>query len=150
MDANSYLVLVGVISAAVSGFVTVIATKGIDGWIKLRADKRIDETREEKSANEVLMFTITRQDSRIEKLENELRAVHSDHNDCERKYAALSARLDRTDAAVKTVCDQTKAATEETKQALRQAVHDVRDSTQGIAGAAALNALQDSGIHKRD
>ena len=60
MDATQTGILIATISSGITAVVAVLATKGIDGWIKLRADKRIDETREEKSANEVLMFTITR------------------------------------------------------------------------------------------
>ncbi len=138
MDATQTGILIAAVSSGITAVVAVLATKGIDGWLKLRADSRIDTTREEKSANEVLMFTIQRQDARIEKLENELRSVHDQHNDCERKYAALSTRLDGMDAAV-------KSSLQETKSALRQAVHDVKDT----ANASALTkAIQDSGILK--
>lgn len=129
MDATQAGILIASVSAAVSGVLTLVVTKGIDGWLKLRADKRIDDTREEQSANEVLMFTIQRQDHRIEKLENELRAVYEQHNECERKYAALSTRLDRLDGATSAVKD----AVSEVKPAIRDAVHDVKDALHGAS-----------------
>jgi hypothetical protein len=126
MDATQTGIIIASVGTVAGTLIGIVATKGVDAWIKLRADKRIDDTREEKSANEVLMFTITRQDTRIAKLEDELRAVHLAHNDCERKYAALATRLDSMDAAV-------KSSVQETKSALRQAVHDAKDTANALA-----------------
>jgi hypothetical protein len=131
MDVTSITIIITTIGTVVGALVGVWATKVVDARIKLRADKRIDDIREEKSANEVLMFTIQRQDARIEKLEGELRSVYEKHNECERKYVALVTRLDGMDAAV-------KSSLQETKSALRQAVHDVRDT----ANAVSLKSLE--------
>jgi alpha-beta hydrolase superfamily lysophospholipase len=139
MDATTISVIIGTVCAAIGGLIGVLSTKGVSGWIKLREDKRIDQVREEKSANEVLMFTISRQDARIEKLESELRAVYDKHNDCERKYAALAVRLDGVDAAV-------RSSVQETKSAIRQAVHDAKDT----ANAAVLKLQADASESKKD
>ncbi len=144
MDVTSITVIIGSIGTVGGALIGVLATKVVDARIKLRADKRIDDIREEKSANEVLMFTITRQDTRIAKLEDELRAVHLAHNDCERKYAALATRLDGMDAAV-------KSSVQETKSAIRQAVHDAKDTANQLAMKIQETAkANDSGIFKPD
>jgi septal ring factor EnvC (AmiA/AmiB activator) len=99
---------IGVISAAAASLLTLATTKGVDAWLKIRADRRQDEVREETAEDANLKFVIGRQDARIDKLETELREVHLQHNDCEKKFAALSARMDRTERDVKAVEKEVK------------------------------------------
>lgn len=94
MDPNSFSVIVGVISAAVSGLLTLLVTKGIDGWLKLRADARTDIVREETKEDVDLRYIIERQDKEIASLRTELREIHLQHNDCERKHESLRVRLE--------------------------------------------------------
>jgi predicted nucleic acid-binding Zn-ribbon protein len=101
---------ISVITAGLGAIFGIACTKGIDAYLKYRADKREDvklldvrEDQERDKEDNTLRFIIGRQDARIEKLENELREIHGQHNECEKKYAALSARLDRTERDVASV-----------------------------------------------
>jgi septal ring factor EnvC (AmiA/AmiB activator) len=101
MSSTEWSVIIGTISAAFASGFTLAATKGIEAWLKYRADQRIDkevqmhkEEAEQQKEDNTLRFLIGRQDARIEALEKELRELHSQHNDCEKKHEALKVRLE--------------------------------------------------------
>lgn len=100
MDANSFATVVGVLSAAGGALLAWIGKGGVDAWLKLRADHREDvkledqkEQREETKQDNDLRFIIGRQDGELASLRNELKEVHLQHNDCEKKHAALATEL---------------------------------------------------------
>jgi hypothetical protein len=100
MDNGTFATVVGVVCAAVGSLLTLISTKGVDGWLKLRADARQDEVREEAQEDTNLRFIITRQDAEIVHLRAEMRELYLQHNDCERKYAALLVRVEMLEKKV--------------------------------------------------
>lgn len=100
MDNTTFATVVGVGSAAISGILTLLTTRGVDAWLKIRADARQDEVREETQADTNLRFIITRQDADIVQLRSELRELYTQHNDCERKYAALLVRIEMLEKKV--------------------------------------------------
>lgn len=112
MDATQTSVLIGSVSAAVGGLLTLATTKGIDAWLKYKADARTDEIREEAKEETDLRFIIGRQDAEIAALRIELREIHLQHNNCEKKHTALETefkvrmefmakRVDKVEADVK-------------------------------------------------
>lgn len=88
------------ITGGLSTFFTLICTKGIDAFLKWRADKRIDEVREEEGEDIDLKFIINRQDTVINAMNEEMKELRREHIDCERKHAELKARLEMLETRV--------------------------------------------------
>ncbi len=94
MTTGEIATLVGVVSGVGGSLLTFLATKGVDAWLKLRADQRIDVVREEEAEEVDLKFIITRQDTVIGNMSAEMRELRKEHIECERKHAELKARLE--------------------------------------------------------
>jgi hypothetical protein len=104
MDITQTSVLIGSVSAAIGGILTLAATKGIDAYLKYKADARTDEIREEAKEETDLRFIIGRQDAELTSLRTELKekdklhrdemnSLHKLHNECEKKHTALEVEF---------------------------------------------------------
>jgi hypothetical protein len=160
MDSTQIATTVGVISAAAGGILTWASTQGINAWLKYRADRRVDEVREDEQEDSTLRFIIGRQDGEISSMRAELKemqvshraelkAIHDQHNDCEKRHAELSTelriRMEMMDSRMVKVeqhvdpklvvevheSEAIKGAVQETKAAIRDGVHDVVDRLSG-------------------
>lgn len=94
MDATQTSVLIGAAGATTGTLLGIVCTKGVDAWLKLRKDTRDEKTTDAAAEDNTLRFIIGRQDARIERLETELKDVHTQHADCEKKHESLKVRLE--------------------------------------------------------
>lgn len=105
--------LVGILSAAITGLLTFVTTKGVDAWLKVREDSRKDIAYEDKKMEEANRVLITRLEAQVANIETELKSVRSEHMDCVRNHAklegqlsAMASELDHLRQLVKTVPTQ--------------------------------------------
>lgn len=176
MDATQTSVLIGAVSAAVGGLLTLATTKGIDAWLRIREDRRKDATledqredAEDEKEDKTLRYIIGIQQGDLASLRTEIKekearfrdeltAVYNKHNDCEKRQAALETELrvrmesmDHRMVKVEKFADPKlvvevheseaiKGAVSETKAAVREAVHDIKDAV----NAASLKAQADA------
>ena len=101
--------LVGILSAAITGLLTFITTKGVDAVLKVREDSRKDIAYEDKKMEEANRVLIKRLEGQVANIETELKSVRAEHMECIRNHAklegqlaAMSSELDHLRTLVKT------------------------------------------------
>jgi hypothetical protein len=154
MDATQWGVIIGSVSGALGALGGGLCTWGVNAYLKIKADKREDirladqrEDVEGEREDTTLRYMLGIQKGEIESLRAEikekdanyrveLKSIYDKHNECERRTAELSTelrvRLEVMNTRVQNVEQHVdpalKEAVAETKAAIRQGVHDVKDS----------------------
>ncbi len=147
MDATQIGVVIGAVSGAIGAIGGGVCTWGIGAYLKLRADRREDiklhdarEDAEDEKEDNTLRFIIGRQDGELSALRAEMKemqvnhraeltALHNQHNECETKHAKLETELRMLKESLqREVNSKVEMLQAETKAAIRQGVHDVKDA----------------------
>jgi hypothetical protein len=173
--------IIGALATALAGLGGWFSKQGVDAWLKLRADKRedvkLEDAREDvlqDKEDKTLRYIIGIQQGELTSLRAEvkemqgnhraeLKTLHDQHNDCEKRHAELatelrvrmefmSARVGKVEAAAgtdpKLIVEMhdseaiTKAVNEEIKPAIRTAVHDLRDDINAVGLKAQLRQAE--------
>lgn len=167
MDTTQLVALVGAVSGAIGAIGGGICTWGVSAYLKIRADRREDvrleeqrEDVEDEKEEKTLRYIIGIQQGELTSLRTELkemaanhreelRLLHNEHNDCEKRHAELKTelkvRMEMMDMRMGKVeqhvdpklvvevhdSEAIKGAVQETKAAIRDGVHDVVDRLSG-------------------
>ena len=145
--------IVGAICTAVAGAAGWFTKQGVDAWLKLRADKRIDEEIEDKreehdeeKEDTTLRYIIGHQAGELvglraevkemrESHRAELNSVHDAHNECEKRFAKMETEFRVRMETMRDRFDKIEAAAESTNKQVaeqRAVVEEVKGDSKVI------------------
>jgi chromosome segregation ATPase len=91
------------VTAAITGLATFLTTRGLDAWLKVKADARIDKELEDKQMDEANTLLINEAKAQINELKGqvstillELKEVRLQHHECSVQYAEMRGEMNAT------------------------------------------------------
>lgn len=85
--------LTAAISTPIAAFLTWLSTKGVDAYLKVKADARKDVEAEDKHMEDANTRLIAKLESQVESILTELKEVRSEHIECVKNYAEIKGQM---------------------------------------------------------